>query len=74
MNLNFQRAVGMRRVPWRLAAYFLDTGDERVKPALQALAAFFEGQAEVQAETLTHLKCTASAATAFLETVCWLCR
>ena len=44
-------------MPLRLAVYFLETGDERVKPALLALAAFFEGQAEVRGKP--HLICCA---------------
>ena len=35
------------RVPWRLAAYYQEMPDDRVKPALLALAAFFERQPEV---------------------------
>ena len=37
----------MRRMPWRVAVYYWETGDERVLPLMQALSKFFCGEKEV---------------------------
>ena len=38
----------LRRMPWRVAVYYWETGDKRVLPLMQALAKFFTGEKEAR--------------------------
>ena len=43
-----------RRMPWRVAVYYWESGDMRVLPLMNALAAFFLSEKQVRPCALVH--------------------